>query len=82
MVISTTTKSGSRSNRVHSRAISNLRRQAATIKHDARNLATTAGEVARAQLDPVRDFVNDKPLQALLIAGSVGLVLGFFFGRR
>ncbi len=82
VIANTPTRIGNRSNRMHAGTLRTLRRQAATIKHDARNLAKTAGAVAREQLDPVRDYVHDKPVQALLIAGSVGLVLGFLFGRR
>ena len=84
MVMSTTstTRARNQTNRLHSSAMRTLRRQAATMKHDASNLAATAGEVAREQLDPVRDYVNNKPVQALLLAGGVGLVLGLIFRRR
>jgi len=32
--------------------------------------------------DGVQDYVQTKPLQALLIAAGAGLVLGYLFGRR
>ncbi len=75
-------------NRLHTQggrpgsAMRTLRRQAQTITHDARGLAVSAGAVAREQLDPMKDYVVDKPLQSLLIAAGVGLIFGLIFFRR
>ncbi len=91
-----TTVSGNRVNRSHpwgtgggrtgiSRrgvAMRTLRRQAQVITHDARGLAESAGAVAREQLDPVKDYVVEKPLQSLLIAAGAGLIFGLIFFRR
>jgi hypothetical protein len=63
-------------------AMRRLRRQAETITHDARGLAVTAGTVARQQLDPLKEYVIDKPIQSLLIAAGVGVVFGLVFFRR
>jgi ElaB/YqjD/DUF883 family membrane-anchored ribosome-binding protein len=79
MANTSSTKAGHRTDRVHSTAMRTLRRQAVAIKDDARDLAETAGTVAAQQLDPIRNYVNAKPLQALVIAGGVGLMLGFLF---
>jgi ElaB/YqjD/DUF883 family membrane-anchored ribosome-binding protein len=78
----TNVKTRSRANRTYSPAMRALRRQAKTVTHDARGLAESAGAVAREQLDPVKGYVLDKPIQSLLIAAGVGLFLGFLFTRR
>ncbi len=75
-------KTGHRTNRMHTDAMRAFRQQATLIGKDARQLAETAGAVAREKVDPLRVYVTDKPLQSLLIAGGVGLLLGFIFGRR
>ncbi len=71
-----------RSARLQSSAMREFRQQATAIKDDARHLAATAGAVASEQADPIRRYVDKNPLQSLLIAGCVGLVLGFIYGRR
>ena len=71
-----------RTDRMHTDAVRAFRQQAALIGKDARELAETAGAVAREQVDPLRDYVVEKPLQSLLIASGVGLLLGFIFARR
>lgn len=69
-------------NRSHGSAMKSFRQQAAVMKKDARDLAESAGAVAREQFDPLRTYVNEKPLQSLLIVGGIGLFLGLLFGRR
>ncbi|MGE0480435.1 MAG: hypothetical protein AB7Q17_08180 [Phycisphaerae bacterium] len=59
-----------------------LREQAAGLGHDMRELAATAGQVARRQLDPIEEYVQAQPVRSLLIAAGVGAVLGLVFGRR
>ena len=82
MVTSTPAKIRNRNNHPRSPAMRTLRHQAATVRKDAWDLAGSAGAVAREQFDPVRDYVLEKPIQSLLIAGGVGVILGFLFGRR
>jgi ElaB/YqjD/DUF883 family membrane-anchored ribosome-binding protein len=33
-------------------------------------------------VDSVKDYTNDQPLSALLIAGGIGMALGMLIGRR
>ncbi len=62
-------------------AIPELRERMSDVKEDVRALASSAGHAALEQLDPVEDYVRRYPLRSLLIAGGVGLVLGFIFRR-
>jgi uncharacterized protein YjbJ (UPF0337 family) len=41
-----------------------------------------ARDVARDGTDALRAYAEDRPLQAMLIAGAVGLVIGVFASRR
>lgn len=59
-----------------------LRRQAQTITHDARGLAESAGAVARERLDPMLEYVVEKPIQSLLLAAGCGVIFGLIFFRR
>jgi ElaB/YqjD/DUF883 family membrane-anchored ribosome-binding protein len=68
--------------RMNTAAMRTLRQQAANMGKDARGLAESAGALAREQLDPVREYILEKPIQSLLIAGGVGMVLGIIFSRR
>ena len=83
-MLSNTRIAAKAANRNHgpSRAMRTLRRQATAMKQDARHLAEAATAVAGEQIDPLRDYVAERPLQSLLIAGGVGLFLGLLFGRR
>jgi ElaB/YqjD/DUF883 family membrane-anchored ribosome-binding protein len=71
-----------RSARLHSGAMKEFRERAAVVKRDARDLAATVGTAARQQLDPVRQYIAEKPLQSLLIAGGIGLLLGLLRSRH
>lgn len=59
-----------------------LRNQARTVGRDVRDLAATAGDVARHQLDPVEHYIQAHPVKSLLIAAGVGAVLTLLLGRR
>jgi ElaB/YqjD/DUF883 family membrane-anchored ribosome-binding protein len=63
-------------------AVARLREQTATVKEDIRELASTAGQAALSQVDPLEEFVRSKPLKSMLIAAGVGAALGFLFSRR
>ncbi len=62
-------------------AIPELRERMADVREDVRALASTAGQAALEQLDPVEDYVRRYPLRAILIAGGVGVVLGMIMRR-
>jgi ElaB/YqjD/DUF883 family membrane-anchored ribosome-binding protein len=59
-----------------------LRRQAATVGDDVRQLAATAGETVVQQMDPIAEYVQQKPLRSLLIAAAVGAFCGLVLLRR
>ena len=71
-----------RSNRLSHGAMRDLRAQAVVMKQDARRLAESAGELAREQMGPLREYVAEKPIQTVLIATGIGLILGVLFSRR
>jgi ElaB/YqjD/DUF883 family membrane-anchored ribosome-binding protein len=58
-----------------------LREQTAQVKEDIREFAGTAGDAAREQVEHVEEYIKRKPLTALLMAGGVGLVMGFVLRR-
>lgn len=59
-----------------------LREQASVVREDVRELAYAAGDAAREQLDPLEEYVREKPMKALLIAAGVGALIGMVFLRR
>ena len=59
-----------------------LRAQAAVVREDVRELAEVAGEAAMEKLDPIQEYVREKPMKSLLIAAGVGAVFGCLFLRR
>ncbi|HYC77099.1 MAG TPA: hypothetical protein VEI02_05665 [Planctomycetota bacterium] len=64
-----------------------LRDDAVRLSEDLRKLGDDAREIASDRIGnatgAVRDFVESKPLQALLIAAGAGALLSLFFrGRR
>ncbi len=62
-------------------AIPELRDRMSDVREDVRALASTAGQAAMEQLDPVEDYVRRYPLRSVLIASGVGLVLGIILRR-
>ena len=78
----TGTNARRRSGRTTSGAMQDFRAQASAVKKDARHLAESAGTLASAELDPIRQYVAEKPVQSLLIAGGIGLLLGVLFIPR
>ncbi len=89
MLLRTRTRSNSRRGLLRtteSSALKGLREQAAVVTRNARHVAARARAVARRgmreHVDPIREYLAEKPLRSLLIGGGIGLVLGFFLGRR
>ncbi len=78
----TGTNARKRASRTEASALRELRERAVAVKQDARDLAASAGAVAREQFDPIKEYIAQKPLNSVLIAGAIGLCLGFFFRRR
>jgi ElaB/YqjD/DUF883 family membrane-anchored ribosome-binding protein len=64
------------------KAQNDLRAQAAVVGRDMRDLAAQAGEAVRQQLNPMEQYVQQKPVQSLLIAAGVGALFGLLFLRR
>ncbi|MEW6250324.1 MAG: hypothetical protein AB1716_06740 [Planctomycetota bacterium] len=62
-------------------AIPELRERVADVRADVRALASSAGQAAMEQLDPVEDYVRRYPLRSILIASGVGMVLGMIMRR-
>ncbi len=62
-------------------AMPEIRERMSDVKEDVRALASTAGQAALEQLDPVEDYVRKNPIRALLIAGGVGIVLGMILRK-
>jgi ElaB/YqjD/DUF883 family membrane-anchored ribosome-binding protein len=62
--------------------VAELRTQAETIGRDVRELATTAGQLALGQMDPIERYVRERPVKSLLIAAGAGALLGLLFSRR
>jgi ElaB/YqjD/DUF883 family membrane-anchored ribosome-binding protein len=73
-------KVGTRNSRKN--GVAELRAQAATIGHDVQGLATTAGELALRQLDPIESYVRERPIRSLLMAAGAGALIGILFWRR
>ncbi len=65
-----------------SRAGQELREKATIIKDDVVELASSASEMARQQMDPVLKYIRDYPIRSLLISAGVGIVLGTLMRRR
>lgn len=59
-----------------------LRQQTAAIRDDIKELASTAGHAAVAQVHPVEEYVRKQPLKSMLIAAGIGAALGFLFRGR
>jgi ElaB/YqjD/DUF883 family membrane-anchored ribosome-binding protein len=76
------THSNSKGARARRSGVAQLRDQAMTIGHDVQDLAATAGGIARRQLDPIEEYVREKPIQSMMVAAGVGALLGLLFFRR
>jgi len=59
-----------------------FRQQAGVFGEDVRALARAAGDTAVGKLDPILDYVRDKPLKSLLVAAGAGAILAMIFSRR
>ncbi len=59
-----------------------IREQVATVGEDMRELARTAGQAALDRMDPVEQYVREKPLRAVLMAAGIGALIGAIFLRR
>jgi ElaB/YqjD/DUF883 family membrane-anchored ribosome-binding protein len=77
-----TSRSRGRHNGPSSRRVTSLREQAGVVRDDVRDLARVAGDSAVQKLDPLQEYVREKPLRSLLIAAGVGAVFGMLFLRR
>ena len=49
-----------------------LRQQTAAVRDDIKELASTAGQAAIAQVHPVEEYVRQQPLKSMLIAVGIG----------
>jgi ElaB/YqjD/DUF883 family membrane-anchored ribosome-binding protein len=58
-----------------------IRERLSDVKEDVRALASTTGQAALQQLDPLEEYVRKNPIRALLIAGGVGIVLGMILRK-
>lgn len=59
-----------------------LRDRAAVIRDDVAELASSASDIARQQMDPVLKYIRENPFRSVLISAGVGLVLGTLMRRR
>jgi ElaB/YqjD/DUF883 family membrane-anchored ribosome-binding protein len=59
-----------------------LRDRAAVIRDDMVELASSAGDIARQQMDPVLKYIRDNPYRSVLISAGVGLILGTLMRRK
>ncbi len=57
-------------------------RAAAITRHVAARIRTVMRKEKREHIEPVREYLAEKPLRSLLIGGGIGLVLGFVLARR
>lgn len=73
-------KVATRNNRKN--GVAELRAHAANLGQDVQDLAATAGQLARRQLDPLENYVRERPMRALLMAAGAGAVLGLLLWRR
>jgi ElaB/YqjD/DUF883 family membrane-anchored ribosome-binding protein len=59
-----------------------LQSQVATLGRDVQELASAAGDAARAQFGPIAEYVREQPVKALFMAAGVGALLGLILRRR
>ncbi len=86
--ITTGSSTRARPARVKSGARHDRREQRAAVKPDVRHRAGGVGAVLRneiaAKINPVRQYVSEKPVRSALAGGGIAviLVLGVVLGRR
>jgi len=68
--------------RHHENNFAALKKRAAVVQKDVRELAATAGESALDIVGPIEEYVQRKPVKSVLIAAGIGAVLGLLFLRR
>lgn len=73
-------QSSSRSEPTHA-SRQDLYDQAHVVKEDIGQLATTAGDVAVAELEPIKAYIAKYPVKSMLIAAGVGALLGMYWKR-
>ena len=62
--------------------VAELRSHAETIGRDVRELASTAGQLALEQMDPIERYVRERPVKSLMIAAGAGALLALLLRRR
>jgi ElaB/YqjD/DUF883 family membrane-anchored ribosome-binding protein len=85
MLTSRTANTGNSHHRLGQRrqhAQDEFRKQATILAGDARELAASARTTLAVQLDPVREMILERPLRSVLLAGGIGLLLGFILRRH
>ncbi|MBL8880181.1 MAG: hypothetical protein JNG88_13770 [Phycisphaerales bacterium] len=63
-------------------SIEAVRDQAVTVGEDVRDLAQMAGKAVLDQMNPLEEYVRERPLRALLMAAGAGALIGFLMLRR
>jgi ElaB/YqjD/DUF883 family membrane-anchored ribosome-binding protein len=53
-----------------------------TLRHAARGVANQARRKLVRSVDRSSDYVRDKPMQSMMVAAGVGMLLGILIGRR
>lgn len=66
----------------HDNNFAALKRRAAVVQKDVRELAETAGESALDMMGPIEEYVQRKPVKSLLIAAGLGAIFGVLCLRR
>lgn len=52
------------------------------VSRGVSEMATSAASATRAQINPMTEYVQENPIQSVLIAAGIGAVVGMFFLRR
>lgn len=76
------TRTRNRRSQINHNYTAELRDGVNKIGEGVREITMTAGSAAKAQVDPLGDYVRSNPVQSVLIAAGVGAVLGLLFLRR
>lgn len=63
-------------------SVNAVRDQAVTVGEDVRQLAEIAGKAVLNQMNPIEEYVREKPLRSLMIAAGAGCLLGLLMLRR